>query len=234
MDTTKPIEELFNGYFSRFTDIQEPAFVPLDPDNSDSPNDNSVDKESAERTERPAENNQGDNEQSKDKPSDGKPQWLQAYAGHLSEDIGTGAAPRVPEESQGGGVAPIAPARTEATAEGVPSFALEGDSAQQANAEMGTVESPVHMAGAILTAMAGGTPTQAQAQAQQTPSQLLNGVDPRPEGFGDVFSALLDQMPSFADVTGLDIDMAMFPELDPGVGGSDNMWSDVFNFEALR
>ena len=232
MDTAKPVEEIFNGYFSRFTDIQEPAFVPLDPGDSDSLNDVSRDTAPTEKAERPGENNLGNNEQSEEKPPDGKSEWLQAYAGHLSEDIGTGAAPSVRSEREGSGGVPIAPARTEAMAEGVPGFAVEGDSAQKVDAEMGTVESPVHMAGAILTAMAGGTPT--QAQTQQTPSQLVHGGDLRPEGFGDVFSALLDQMPSFADVTGLDVDMAMFPELEPVIGGSDNVWSDVFNFEALR
>ncbi|KAJ5170427.1 fungal-specific transcription factor domain-containing protein [Penicillium coprophilum] len=82
------IDMSFHNYFSRFLDIEQPPFMPLHPtDNENTPGNTGGNNESKSIAKSQNDHPTGSQEQQDFAKK--APEWLQAYAGHLSGDIDT-------------------------------------------------------------------------------------------------------------------------------------------------
>lgn len=219
----------FNSYFSRFIDLDEPTFMPIDRKVSDT---TSGDTEMHDKHDPNTSQSEGQEVQEGIAGANTAPEWLQAYAGHLSGDIET--EDHNPDESSRSpavhvellpvqanhDVTQFTPAATfdKGQGQGIPSMDSDASEVSQ-----------THMASAILTSMSGGTmnyPLYAQEQHQlpsleyDRHSMNMNSHD----GLLDFFT----QTPDIAAFPGLGPEMPIFPGLESIVGESD-MWSDIFN-----
>ncbi|KAJ5788305.1 fungal-specific transcription factor domain-containing protein [Penicillium paradoxum] len=223
----------FDNYFSRFLNIEEPTFMPLQPKTSDTTSeDNEGDGEHG-RT----KHVQNEEEERADEtvPANSAPEWLQAYAGHLSGDIESDdeESPDESPRSSGVHIGPIPTQGTNAMTQMVP-LDNPGEGQDRMNMGMGGGTSeilPVHMAGAILTSMSGGAPSFPLHAQEHRHQQLVHteydeqcmAMDNQTE-----FPGLFSQMPTFADFSELGPEIPIFPGLESVVGESD-MWSDIFH-----
>ncbi|KAF9888966.1 hypothetical protein FE257_008136 [Aspergillus nanangensis] len=85
---SEPVDMLFTSYFSRFVDIEEPVFMPLDLKGSgatlgDTQTSNELDQMTDPRNKSQSQSEGSDTRA----PASTVPEWLQAYTGHLSGDI---------------------------------------------------------------------------------------------------------------------------------------------------
>ncbi|KAM3528737.1 hypothetical protein MY4038_005742 [Beauveria bassiana] len=211
--TSDDLDLAFHGYFSRFSDIREPTFVPLDPREKDTPQGAIGTPESVQSQERCLERNSNNSDLPNTTTSDRNLDWLKAYAGHLSGDI----------EPDSDSDNLDADSHTKAALKQVLDAMIP---------ELGTVESSEHMGAAILTAMSSNVCSPAAQLRQSQPEQLqlehVRGLVQM--GMDDGISAPFVHMPSFSEVMGLGLNMSMFPGLDPVVGDPD-MSPDVFNHD---
>jgi hypothetical protein len=232
----------FNSYFSRFLDIEEPAFMPLDPKDGDTPGDAGGDNEPGGIIEPETEGRVGSQEQRDESiPANAGPGWLQAYAGHLSGDIDTDDEMDAADNSPRSSAVYIEPRRrttgTMAQTQVTPLSTVKEVQGQGIimNMEPHGSESPVHLAGAILTSMSGRTPNftlQAQEPQPEESHPACDGSSTAVDA-NDPFSSFLSQMPTFAEFAELSPGMSIFPGLGPGIDGSD-MWSEIFNHNMLK
>ncbi|KAJ5498164.1 fungal-specific transcription factor domain-containing protein [Penicillium expansum] len=181
---SETIDASFNSYFSRFLDIEEPKFMPLDPKHSENTSRDAEGDENPDPVlELPHENPPESQEQQDS--ADGAPEWLQAYAGHLLGDIDTDEEQNLDESPRNSAVCIEPPLQARSTmTQVIPALAFhQGQDQGFIGMEPGSSEvSPVHMAGAILTSMSGGTPNfplQAQSQQLQLHGQSDLGYDRR-------------------------------------------------------
>ncbi|KGO73525.1 Protein of unknown function DUF3468 [Penicillium expansum] len=232
---SETIDASFNSYFSRFLDIEEPTFMPLDPKHSENTSRDAEGDENPDPVlELPHETPPESQEQQDS--ADGAPEWLQAYAGHLLGDIDTDEEQNLDESPRNSAVCIEPPLQARSTmTQVIPALAFhQGQDQEFIGMEPGSSEvSPVHMAGAILTSMSGGTPNfplQAQSQQLQLHGQSDLGYDRRSMAVdaNDAFPGLFSQMPTFAEFAGLGPEISIFPGLESVVSESD-MWSDIFN-----
>ncbi|KAJ5187447.1 C6 transcription factor [Penicillium cf. viridicatum] len=223
-----------SGYFSRFLDIEEPTFMPLDPKNNENASgDTEGDDEPGPIRQLQDENPAGSQEQPDS--TERAPEWLQAYAGHLSGDIDTDDEQNPDKSPRNSGVCIDPPLQARSTiTQMIPGPAFhDGQGQEFIGMEPGDSEVlPIHMAGAILTSMSGGTPNfplQAQNQQLQLHEESHLGYDrcSMAADNNDAFPGLFSQMPTFAEFSGLGPETSIFPGLESVVGESD-IWSDIF------
>ncbi|ATY66324.1 C6 transcription factor [Cordyceps militaris] len=229
--TSDNIDMVFNDYFSRFINIQEPAFVPLEPRDKDTPKDaiealqsnRSID---CQKEISPKNNNWADIATSKRDS-----EWLQDYSGHLSGDIESESAVDEVDENTNTTAAVGGPTHSSATIEPPRSPATNEEQIQDAFiVESETAGSPEHMGAAILAAMSGNMGSPSTQLCDSDPEQLSldffrNPFLMRPN---EGYTAPHDQMPPFSELFGLNLNMSMFPGLDLVMSDS-TMLSDVFN-----
>ncbi|KAM0738396.1 hypothetical protein ACQRIT_006133 [Beauveria bassiana] len=223
----------FHGYFSRFSDIREPTFVPLDPREKDTPRGAIGTPESVQSEERCLERNSNNSDFPNTTTSDRNLDWLKAYAGHLSGDIEPDSDSDNLDVDSHTKAAPSGPTLASATCKETSMLTRNAEQVLDAMIpELGTVESSEHMGAAILTAMSSNMCSPAaqlrQSQAEQLQLEHVRGLVQM--GMDDGISAPFVHMPSFSEVMGLGLNMSMFPGLDPVVGDPD-MSPDVFNHD---
>lgn len=235
---SETVDVAFNSYFSRFLDIDEPVFMPLDPNDSYT----SEDAEgSHQRNGVPEQSSNGISAESRaqDQSSalDAGPEWLQAYAGHLSGDIEEGDDVETNDNTSCYTAIHAEPVQTGTVAQEIPDPNINTGKVQEAtNTAPSDAESPVAIVGAIPTPRGGRVPDttiQVQDTQPEHPSQGDVVRDSTTVHVGDAFSELYGPMVSFSDVAGLDLEMPMFPGLGPAIGGPD-IWSDLFNQDMIR
>lgn len=244
------VEAAFGSYFSRFVDIEEPTFMPLGPKDTETTDEDEEDEEADNRDngsgavqspQNPPEKEGA--ERIRPETTSNGPEWLHAYAGHLSGDIDAGED----LESTAGESDNISAVQGGLVKEGVetqqhPAFGAEEQHSQRTvlmTTDTHAIEpqSPVHVAGAILTSMSGQMPN---------PATYLQGIylhQPRPDelgdsipvDIGDTFSSLfcLGQPPAFADDPLFNSEMSMFLGLGSSVGGPD-LWPDIFPQDVFK
>ncbi|KAF7524469.1 hypothetical protein PCG10_005729 [Penicillium crustosum] len=232
---SETIDQSFNSYFSRFLDLEEPTFMPLDPKNSENiSGDTEGDDDPEPIRQLQDENPTGSQEQ----PESGEkaPEWLQAYAGHLSADIDTDDEQNPDESPHNSGVYidPSLQAMGTIT-QMIPGPAFhDGQGQGFIGMEPGDSEvSPIHMAGAILTSMSGGTPNfPLPAQNQQLQSHGESHLEydrcPMTRDANDLFPGLFSQMSTFAEFAGLGPEMSIFPGLESVVEDSKEAPNQIF------
>ncbi|PQK12787.1 hypothetical protein BB8028_0003g14020 [Beauveria bassiana] len=231
--TSDDLDLAFHGYFSRFSDIREPTFVPLDPREKDTPRGAIGTPESVQSEERCLERNSNNSDLPNTTTSDRNLDWLKAYAGHLSGDIEPDSDLDNLDADSHTKAAPSGPTLASATCEETSMLTRNAEQVLDAMIpELGTVESSEHMGAAILTAMSSNMCSPAAQLRQSQPEQLqlehVRGLVQM--GMDDGISAPFVHMPSFSEVMGLGLNMSMFPGLDPVVGDPD-MSPDVFNHD---
>lgn len=240
---SETIDLSFKSYFSRFLEIEEPAFMPLGPKDSDTTSggvrgNNSPGHITEPQDEDPIESQR----QGESAPTDTVPEWLQAYAGHLSGDIGSDDEQNPAGESPRSSVAHVEPPpqTTSTMAQATPLLTADkGQGQGTINMELGgSEESPVHNAGVILTAMSDRTPNvalQIQEQQPQPPGEPHPGYDQGSitADANDAFPGLFNQMPTFPEFAGLSPEMPIFPGLGSAVGDED-MLSNTFYHSILQ
>ncbi|OQE39049.1 hypothetical protein PENCOP_c007G01356 [Penicillium coprophilum] len=214
------IDMSFHSYFSRFLDIEEPPFMPLHPKHSDNTPENMGGNNESESIAK-SQNDHPSRSQGQQDLANRAPEWLQAYAGHLSRDIDTDDEQSTDESPRSSTVhidQPPLQANSTMT-QVIPAPAFHEGQGQDC-IETGISEVlPVHMAGAILTSMSSGTPSfplQSQSQQLQLHGQSHPGYDRRSmtEDTHDAFPGLFSQMPTFAELGGLGPEVPVFPELE--------------------
>ncbi|KAM3437816.1 hypothetical protein NHJ13734_004462 [Beauveria thailandica] len=231
--TSDDLDLAFRGYFSRFIDIREPTFVPLDPREQDTPRGAIGTPESVQSQERCLEKNSNNSDLPNTTTSDKNSDWLKAYAGHLSGDIEPDSDSDAFDADSHTKAAQSGTTLASATCEKNPMLTRNAEQVLGAMIpESGTVESSEHMGAAILTAMSSNMCSPATQPRQSQPEQLqlehVRGLVQM--DMDDGISAPFVHMPSFSEVMGLNLDMSMFPELDLVVGGPE-MSPDVFNHD---
>ncbi|KAM3542983.1 hypothetical protein ARSEF1564_004121 [Beauveria bassiana] len=231
--TSDDLDLAFHGYFSRFSDIREPTFVPLDPREKDTPRGAIGTPESVQSEERCLERNSNNSDLPNTTTSDRNLDWLKAYAGHLSGDIEPDSDSDNLDADSHTKAALSGPTLASATCEETSMLTRNAEQVLGAMIpELGTVESSEHMGAAILTAMSSNVCSPAAQLRQSQPEQLqlehVRGLVQM--GMDDGISAPFVHMPSFSEVMGLGLNMSMFPGLDPVVGDPD-MSPDVFNHD---
>lgn len=169
------------------------------------------------------------------------PAWLKAYTGHLTGDIETiGGMDYVTE-----GPSLLAPkgdsGMLKPVAEG--QLSQEGDSRQlpPPTKELTIMEiealasqSPVHMAGAILTSMSGKTPLQGESlqEVHMQPPYSDLSRDATAIDTGQAFSEFFGHgpLPTFTDDPLLNSELSLFLGMGiNSVNGDADVWADVFN-----
>ncbi|KAM3527577.1 hypothetical protein NHJ13051_002877 [Beauveria bassiana] len=231
--TSDDLDLAFHGYFSRFSDIREPTFVPLDPREKDTPRGAIGTPESVQSEERCLERNSNNSDLPNTTTSDRNLDWLKAYAGHLSGDIEPDSDSDNLDADSHTKAALSGPTLASATCEETSMLTRNAEQVLGAMIpELGTVESSEHMGAAILTAMSSNVCSPAAQLRQSQPEQLqlehVRGLVQM--GMDDGISAPFVHMPSFSEVMGLGLNMSMFPGLDPVVGDPD-VSPDVFNHD---
>ncbi|KAF1732155.1 Filamentous growth regulator 27 [Beauveria bassiana] len=231
--TSDDLDLAFRGYFSRFSDIREPTFVPLDPREKDTPRGAIGTPESVQSQERCLERNSKNSDLPNTTTSDRNLDWLKDYAGHLSGDIEPDSDSDNFDADSHTKAAPSRPTLASATCEENSMLTRNAEQVLDAMIpESGSVESSEHMGAAILTAMSSSMCSPAAQLRQSQPEQLqlehARGLVQMDMDGG--ISAPFVHMPSFSEVMGLGLNMAMFPGLDLVVGGPD-MSPDVFNHD---
>ncbi|KAK8143439.1 hypothetical protein G3M48_007245 [Beauveria asiatica] len=231
--TSDDLDLAFRGYFSRFIDIREPTFVPLDPREKDTPRGAIGTPESVQSQERCLEKDSNNSDLPNTTTSDKNSDWLKAYAGHLSGDIEPDSDSDDFDADSHTKAAQSGTTLASATCEKNPMLTRNAEQVLGAMIPgSGTVESSEHMGAAILTAMSSNMCSPATQPRQSQPEQLqlehVRGLVQM--DMDDGISAPFVHMPSFSEVMGLNLDMSMFPELDLVVGGPE-MSPDVFNHD---
>lgn len=162
------------------------------------------------------------------------PEWLQAYAGHLSRDIEaeddenlTGSPHSSTPDTR-----PFPPQQSNNLASITKSYPSDWRNGQpKIQMELGASEVlPVHMAGAILTSMSSGVPSfPLPTQNQQGHSPGL-GYEAQCMAMDNEagLPGLVGQLSPFADFAEFSSELPIFPELESVIGESE-MWSDIFN-----
>ncbi|KAB5580364.1 hypothetical protein GE09DRAFT_435504 [Coniochaeta sp. 2T2.1] len=214
----------FNSYFDRFLDLEEPAFMPLDPRDGGIPwEDPSIgDRDSGGEV-------QNVNEALPEEtvPEDTSSVWLQAYTEHLCGDIDVDdmdeqnsrdqsqACPAVQGTESLPPTQQLPPSPQPRT--NIPPSVDEAREPDFTNLAPQEPEESVHMAGAILASMPGGTP-----------SFMLQAPEQADSNMHDAFSDLFGQFPAFDMPT----PTSMFTGL--GAGGDGNMWFDMMNHQMMK
>lgn len=222
--------------------------MPLDPKDGDTSGNAGGDNEPCEITEPQTEGRVGSQEMEGESiTANAGPEWLQAYAGHLSEDIDTDEELDATDDSPRSSAARVEPRQqttgTNTQTQVTPLPTVDEGQGPRTIMNMGprSSESPVHMAGAILTSMSGRTPNFSLQAQEPQPEEPRLGCDRGSitVDVNDTFSSFLSQMPTFAEFAELTpAEMPIFPGLSSAglssvVDGSD-MWSDIFNHNMLK
>lgn len=231
---SETVDVAFNSYFSRFIDIDEPAFIPLDPKDSFTPQDGERSHKPNGVPQQPSNGNSGESrDQDQNVTSDARPEWLQAYAGHLSGDIEDGEDTEANNKTS----CHTELAQTEIMAQAIPDPPINTPQIQETvRTDPGGTQSPVTMVGPIPSSSSGRVPDPTiQAQDTQSEHHSYHGDVVRESNVmhvGDAFSELFSPMASFSDIAGLDSEMPMLPALGPANSGPD-IWSDLFNQDMI-
>ncbi|KAH6887464.1 hypothetical protein B0T10DRAFT_71539 [Thelonectria olida] len=199
----------FESYFSRFIDVEEPAFVPLHPAEAQDGSDTASSQPKTPRNEGSQIGDKGA-ELGTTKESAG---WLQTYVSHLSGDFqededvnGSGSLPGSHEPSL------VAASVTDAEPKGSSLREVDGTHPSAQVTDIAVMSNG-------LTSCAG-------------PSDLINGDlhgrNPLPEEVDDFYPELFSQIPSLGDFIGMGYEIPVFPGLGQLMDGED-IWSDALN-----
>ncbi|KAB5563511.1 hypothetical protein GE09DRAFT_785696 [Coniochaeta sp. 2T2.1] len=209
----------FNSYVDRFLDLEEPAFMPLDPRDGgipwEDPPIGAGDSGGEVQNEALPEETV---------PVDTSSVWLQAYTDHLCGDIDVEDMDERNSRDQsqacpaGQGTESLPPPQT---GKSMPTQSMPAPSVDEVcgpeftNVASQVPEESVHVAGAILASMSGGTP-----------SLMLQAPEQADSNMHDAFSDLFGQFPAF--------DMPTPTSMFLGAGGDGNMWFDMLNHQMMK
>ncbi|KAH7123275.1 C6 transcription factor [Dactylonectria estremocensis] len=207
----------FSSYFGRFVDVEEPAFVPLDPKESKDKSDAETYPHEAPK-DQASTNGQGhDGLESSENPST----WLQTYVGHLGGDIHDEEdelnGPHGSSVTEAGQTSLMDPA----TAAAARAQTMENPYASRADAGIVRSMTDVNMMGKGFTPY----PPQPDLMADDDNMQGT-GSGGFPGDIDELYPELFSQIPSLGDFIGMGHEIPIFPGLESLLEG-DGIWSDV-------
>ncbi|KPM41935.1 hypothetical protein AK830_g4619 [Neonectria ditissima] len=197
----------FRSYFSRFMDIEEPAFLPLDdPKSRDGP-------DSISNAEAPgADVNASGPATDQAAQAESSSEWLQTYVGHLSGDIhDEDALDEFPEPASMG-------------RKGLLDHAL--GVAEPAGTEEKRNGQSADLAGAMVVSKGFAPCSQPTDLMSGTANDPGNGRSSLACDIDEMYPELFSQIPSLGDFMGMGQEMAIFPRLGSLMDGED-IWADV-------
>ncbi|TQV95292.1 C6 transcription factor [Cordyceps javanica] len=226
------IDSAFNGFFNRFIGMHEPAFVPLDPGEKDAAKGSRATLEPIQTKERYGEQTSKIIGRAANRASDNGSEWLQAYAGHLSADIGPENAPNQLDASTNPTAIHDKQMDSSTTTETPPLPSANGEQVPDIfSTEPEVVELPDHMGAAILTAMSGNirssTPNLRDADPEQPGPAVVQHL--AQENADNAFQTDFEPVSSFSELVGFNLELGVFPGLDLVVDGPDMF--GVFNYD---
>lgn len=212
------VDLAFSSYFSRFVDIEEPAFVPLDPKECKDKSDAEVYPHEAPKEDGPT------NGQGLDQPGSAEQSstWLQTYVGHLAGDIHD-------DDDDMNGLASDLAEATQASLLDLATVAAEGARAGGNLAAQGGGAGMATNAAGVMMMNKGFTP----CPDMMTGNGNANGRVTFPGDIDDLYPELFSQIPSLGDFIGMGHEIPIFPGLGSLMDGED-IWSDVLGNTMLQ
>lgn len=197
----------FSSYFSRFVDVEEPAFIPLDPKECKDKSDAEVYPHEAPKGDGPITGRGLDQPGSAEQSST----WLQTYVGHLAGDIHD-------DDDDMNGLAEDLADATHTSLMDLATVATEG---ARAGGNLG--------AQGVMMMNKGFTP----CPDMMTGNGNANGRVTFPGDIDDLYPELFSQIPSLGDFIGMGHEIPIFPGLGSLMDGED-IWSDVLGNTMLQ
>ncbi|PHH69198.1 hypothetical protein CDD82_7939 [Ophiocordyceps australis] len=202
--TTGPVESMFDTYFSRFPNIGEAPFVPLD---TDSPNATTHSHQSQYTYSPGADTSAPIMDVSIMGLGKSPSTWTEAYAAHLYTDVETKVATDIQDE-------PVAPAHQVEPIDESASSTHHSDDARREDQDTGRAESVAQSS----TIMPWSSHDASPASSQLIDANDMMGQDLWISADGPAFlSALFDQLPAFDDYSQLSLGMTMLDDFEQGL-----------------
>ncbi|KAH7131119.1 C6 transcription factor [Dactylonectria macrodidyma] len=212
------LDVAFSGYFSRFVDVEEPAFVPLDPKESKDKSDAETYPHEAPK-DHASTNGQGvDGSKSSEESSS----WLQTYVGHLAGDIHEEDDDEI-NDPHATSIAEVQQTNLMDPATSATARAQAMENLYASRTDTGTVRNMTD-----VSIMGKGFTPYSQQPDLMAENDVLQGAGSGnfPGDIDELYPELFGQIPSLGDFIGMGHEIPIFPGLGSLLEG-DGIWSDL-------